>query len=153
MYILDPKMKWLCLLAFSACCGTRLNAAPLITKAVSPATYGLYQQQQPIQETITGIVRIYGKNGRPEAIPGISVIEKGTTNGTVTAAAGAFTLRVKAGATLTFSMIGYKPRELNPSPGSPVNIILEEDISALKEVVVTGYQTIDRKLSPVRQPV
>lgn len=146
MYILNPKAKWLCLLVCSAFCEVHANASPLTSNAVSPGSYGLFQQQQPATETVTGIVRVYGKSGRPEAIPGINVIEKGTVNGTITDAAGAYTLRVKKGATLVFSMIGYKSRELKAEAGTPVSLILEEDISALKEVVVTGYQTIDRKL-------
>lgn len=93
MYIPNPKAKWLCLLLCSAFSQVHVNAAPVIAKSVSPGAYGLFQQ--PVTETVTGIVRIYGKNGRPEAIPGINVIEKGTVNGTVTDAAGAYTLKVK----------------------------------------------------------
>ncbi|MVT08153.1 SusC/RagA family TonB-linked outer membrane protein [Chitinophaga tropicalis] len=137
MYIHYPKTKWLCLLICLA------FASP--SYAIPLSTASLFQQQ-PGDQLITGIIRVYGKNGRPEAVPGINVIEKGTRNGTVTDAAGAYTLRVKPGATITFSMVGYKTREVKVQPGQPISIILDEDVSSLKEVVVTGYQTIDRKL-------
>lgn len=143
MFILNPKSRWLCLLMCSAFCQVHVNASPFTSNSISPGPYGLYQQ--PADVVITGIVRLSGKSGHPETVPGINVVEKGTTNGTVTDFNGVYTIRVKQHATLVFSMVGYKARESQVT-GAPINIILEEDVSALKEVVVTGYQTIDRKL-------
>lgn len=81
-----------------------------------------------------------------EGLPGVTVREKGSSRGTATDAEGNFQLRVPENAVLVFSMIGYKSKEEAVNGNTQLNITLEEDISTLNEVVVTGYQTIDRKL-------
>lgn len=93
---------------------------------------------------ITGKVR--DKNGA--ALPGVSVREKGVQNGASTNDAGDYTLTVKEGATLVFSYMGYKTREVTIGKETLINISLEEDAAQLREVSVvsTGYQTLDRKL-------
>ena len=72
-------------------------------------------------------------------IPGASVIEKGTTNGTVTDIDGKFTIQVTRGATLEISYIGYKTQEVRVTNAQPFKIILKEDAQTLDEVVITGY--------------
>jgi TonB-dependent SusC/RagA subfamily outer membrane receptor len=75
------------------------------------------------------------------------VVERGTNNGTTTDANGNFQLTVKDNAAvLVFSMIGFKNQEIPVGAQTTFNVTLNEDISALNEVVVTGYQTIDRKM-------
>ncbi|CAN5903530.1 SusC/RagA family TonB-linked outer membrane protein [soil metagenome] len=104
---------------------------------------------QPAQNAgmVTGTVRIPGSGGRAaEGMPGVAVLEKGTSNGTSTDALGNFQIRVGENAILVFSMVGYKAREVTVAGQSTINVSLDENISALDEVVVTGYQTIDRKL-------
>jgi Outer membrane receptor for ferrienterochelin and colicins len=77
--------------------------------------------------------------GQP--IAGVTVVEKGTGNGVSTNEDGTFSLAVaNANATLVFTMIGYVTQELIPSASS-VRIVMEEDLSALDEVVVVGYGT------------
>ncbi|WP_203256602.1 SusC/RagA family TonB-linked outer membrane protein [Hyunsoonleella ulvae] len=79
-------------------------------------------------------------------IPGVNVIVKNTTKGTVTDFDGNFTLTdVKPGATLTFSFIGYVTKEVTVSDGKKLTIELEEDVAALDEVVVVGYGTQRKK--------
>ena len=96
---------------------------------------------------VSGKVVLQGSQGMPdETIAGITVVEKGTTKGTVTDGSGNFQLTVPADATLVVSLVGYKPQEINVAGKSTLEIRLEEDVSTLGEVVVTGYQTIDRKL-------
>ena len=74
-------------------------------------------------------------------IPGVSVLVKGTQNGTVTNSKGEFSLRANdANAILVFSFIGYVSQERAASAGS-FNIILKEEASNLNEVVVVGYGT------------
>lgn len=88
---------------------------------------------QQNEVTVKGVV----KDANGEAIIGASVIEKGNAkNGTVTDLDGNYTLKVKRGATLTISYIGYISQETKGG-----NIILEEDLKSLNEVVVIGYGT------------
>ena len=70
-------------------------------------------------------------------IIGASVMEKGTSNGTITDMDGKFSLNVRSGATLVISYVGYKPKEVKASQSS-LNIVLEEDSKMLSEVVVTA---------------
>ena len=88
---------------------------------------------QQNEVTVKGVV----KDANGETIIGASVIEKGNAkNGTVTDIDGNYTLKVKRGATLTISYIGYVSKETKGG-----NIILEEDLKSLNEVVVIGYGT------------
>lgn len=68
---------------------------------------------------------------------GATVMEKGTTNGTVTDFDGNFKLKVKAGTTLVFSYVGYLTQELPAQNG--MQVMLKEDSKQLQEVVVTLY--------------
>jgi TonB-linked SusC/RagA family outer membrane protein len=74
-----------------------------------------------------------------ETVIGATVIEKGTTNGTVTDFDGVFTLKVNPGVTLVFSYVGYLNVEMPASNGMVVT--MKEDALALNEIVVTGYTT------------
>ena len=74
-----------------------------------------------------------------ETVIGATVIEKGTTNGTVTDFDGVFTLKVNPGATLVFSYVGYLNVEMPATNGMVVT--MKEDALALNEIVVTGYTT------------
>lgn len=74
-----------------------------------------------------------------EAAIGASILEKGTTNGTVTDLDGRFTLTVGAGAVLQISYVGYKPKEIVVGTQTRLSITLEEDTEVLDEVVVVGY--------------
>ena len=72
-------------------------------------------------------------------VPGASVVEKGTQNGTVTDMDGNFTLQAKKGSKLVVSFIGYKTVEITATDKQVLKIILNEDSQTLDEVVVTGY--------------
>ena len=89
------------------------------------------------QQEITGTV-----TDAMGPVIGATVMEKGTTNGTVTDFDGNFKLKVQAGKTLVFSYIGYKTIELPAQEGMQVK--MEDDSQTLGEVVVTGYQ-VQRK--------
>jgi TonB-linked SusC/RagA family outer membrane protein len=86
------------------------------------------------QTTVTGTVT--EKSG--QTVPGVSVAEKGTTNGTTTNVDGKYSLRVKPGSVLTFSFLGYKHTELTVGSESVLNVVLESNDNALTEVVVTA---------------
>ena len=79
-------------------------------------------------------------------LPGVSVVVKGTTNGTTTDLEGKFTLgNVKPSDILQFSFIGYKTQDIKVGDQRTFNITLEEDAQALDEVVVVGYQEVRKK--------
>jgi TonB-linked SusC/RagA family outer membrane protein len=76
----------------------------------------------------------------------VTILEKGTTNGTYTDENGNFQIQVQPNAVLTISMIGYSTQDVEVAGRTTVDVTLEESVSTLGEVVVTGYQTIDRKM-------
>lgn len=75
---------------------------------------------------------------------GASVIEKGTTNGTMTDNDGHFTLSVNKGAVIEISSIGYKTQEITVGTQSNFNVKLSEDTQFLEEVVVVGYGSMKK---------
>lgn len=91
------------------------------------------------QSKITGTV----KDASGEPLIGVSVVEVGTTNGTVTDVDGNYVLNVKPGAKLRVSYVGFNPQEIKS--GNNSQIILKEDNKTLNEVVVVGYGTMRRK--------
>ncbi|MCD8270346.1 MAG: carboxypeptidase-like regulatory domain-containing protein [Parabacteroides sp.] len=78
---------------------------------------------------------------RGEPVIGASVLEKGTTNGTITDMDGKFMLEVSSGSALSVSFIGYKTLTVNIEGRRNINITLREDMEQLEEVVVVGYGT------------
>lgn len=86
------------------------------------------------QRTVTGTVT--EPSGAP--IPGVSVVEKGTKNGTSTDVKGKFTLSVKTGAVLTFTSIGLTTKEVPAGQSGTVTVVMSDDQNALSEVVVTA---------------
>lgn len=76
-----------------------------------------------------------------ESVVGANVVEKGTTNGTITDLNGSFSLEIPAKSTLIISYIGYTPREVEVGNQLTFNVKLAEDTEMLDEVVVVGYGT------------
>lgn len=74
-----------------------------------------------------------------EPLIGVNIIEKGTTNGTITDINGNYSLSVAENAVLQISYIGYLTHEVNTAGKTTVNVTLQEDTQALEEVVVIGY--------------
>lgn len=72
---------------------------------------------------------------------GVNVVEKGTTNGTITDIDGNYTLSAPSGATIVFSYIGFATQEVQWDGQSVLNMVLQEDAELLDEVVVVGYGT------------
>ena len=87
--------------------------------------------------TVTGTVT----DGSNAPLPGVNVIEKGTSNGSASDFDGNFSVTVKEGATLMFSSLGYVSQEITVGNEETLNITLQEDAAALDEVVVVGYGT------------
>ena len=80
-----------------------------------------------------------------EPMIGLTVLVKGTTNGTVTDLDGNYTLtNVPKDATIVFSMIGYKTQEVKVNGKNVINVVMEDDTQALDEVVVIGYGAVKK---------
>ena len=92
--------------------------------------------------SITGVV----KDAAGESIIGASVIEKGTTNGTITDFDGNFTLQVENDAVLSISFVGYQPQDVPVAGKAMIKVILKEDPEVLDEGVVVGYGVQKKKL-------
>tara|TARA_R110002073_G_scaffold55697_4_gene142409 strand:- start:8434 stop:11580 length:3147 start_codon:yes stop_codon:yes gene_type:complete len=90
------------------------------------------------QERISGVVKDVG--GMP--LPGVSIIQKGTTRGASTDFDGNYNLELTLGEkTLVFSYLGFKTVEIPVAGKTTINVNLEEDIASLDEVVIVGYGT------------
>lgn len=81
------------------------------------------------------------KDEQGQGLPGVSVVVKGTTAGTVTDNDGSYTVNTPSNATLVFSFIGYLTQEMAVGNKSNIDITLMNDTKALEEVVVVGYGT------------
>ena len=96
------------------------------------------------QHTVTGTVNDGSTGG---VIPGATVLEKGTTNGTITDVDGNYLLKVSSeNDTIVFSYVGYKTQEVPLGGRSIINLTLEPDLAELDEVVVIGYGTQQKKV-------
>ncbi|MDY4174587.1 MAG: SusC/RagA family TonB-linked outer membrane protein, partial [Bacteroidales bacterium] len=93
-------------------------------------------------QAATGNV-VSSSDGQP--LPGVNVLVKGTTNGTITDFDGNFSLSTENGATLVFSFLGFTNQEV-VFTGQPLKIALVEEASDLDEVVVVGYGVQKKKL-------
>ncbi|NJN25732.1 MAG: SusC/RagA family TonB-linked outer membrane protein [Cyclobacteriaceae bacterium] len=92
----------------------------------------------PATFKVSGVVS--DENGDP--LPGTSILEKGTTNGTIAGAMGDYVLEIGSeDAVLAFSFVGYLSDEVSVNGRSTINISLIPDISSLEEIVVIGYGT------------
>ena len=101
---------------------------------------GILAYGQKVQ--VTG--KVIQSTGEP--LPGVNVVEKGTVNGSVTSAEGDYSITVAdQNAALVFSYVGYLTQEIPVRGMTSVNVILEEDMTAMEEIVVIGYGTIKKK--------
>ena len=99
------------------------------------------QEVQQATKKITGtVVDAQGP------VIGASVVEKGTTNGTVTDLDGNFSLNVNPGATIVLSFIGYETQEIKVGSQDNFQITMKDDNAVLDEVVVVGYGVQKKKL-------
>ncbi len=87
------------------------------------------------------------KDAAGTPLPGVTILEKGTPNGTVTSGDGSFKINVDPSATLVFTFMGYSSQEM-PASASSFNIVMKDDQRSLNEVVVTamGFKREQRKL-------
>lgn len=101
------------------------------------ATVSLSAQQLSVSGVVKDAV-----NGEP--LFGVNILEKGTSNGTITNLDGEFTLSVPANAVLIFRYVGYQALEVPVAGKTRLNISLTEDAVAIGEVLVIGYGTVKK---------
>ena len=92
---------------------------------------------QEVQQTTNITVTVVDSKGEP--IIGANVVEKGTTNGSITDVSGKAKLNVKKGATLQISFVGYQTQEVKAQGN--LRVTLKDDNELLDEVVIVGYGT------------
>ncbi|MBN2481247.1 MAG: TonB-dependent receptor plug domain-containing protein, partial [Bacteroidales bacterium] len=94
------------------------------------------------QARVTGVVTD-ASNGDP--LPGVTIQVLGTMTGTISQANGTYDVTIPAGSnTLVFSFVGYQTQEVNIGGRTVIDIAMVEEITALEEIVVTGY-SVERK--------
>ncbi|WP_298714990.1 TonB-dependent receptor [Chitinophaga sp.] len=101
---------------------------------------GAYAQTAGPQK-VSGFVR--DSAGSP--LPQVTVYEKGTRNGTLSQPDGQFTINVKPGAILVFTMVGFRTQELAATPGAAMNVALLSSATELTDVVIVGYGAARKK--------
>ena len=103
--------------------------------------FKLQAQQLNISGTITD------SSGYP--LPGVNIIIKGTSIGTHSHFDGKYTILARKGDVLIFSFVGMKTTQIKIRKSKEYNIIMKDDMSALNEVVITGYSTTTRTKSNI----
>ncbi|WPR70105.1 SusC/RagA family TonB-linked outer membrane protein [Flavobacterium sp. NG2] len=94
------------------------------------------------QDRISGVVK--DETGFP--LPGVNVVQKGTKKGVITDAQGKFSVQVTAGAkALLFTYIGFQAKEVAIGGSKTINVTLKESAEALEDVVIIGYQKVQRE--------
>jgi TonB-linked SusC/RagA family outer membrane protein len=127
----------------------RLASVFVLALCMSPGLFAGPHSWLPVKDThasvqqeITGTVTD-GSNG--EALPGVSILIKGTTLGTVTDMDGRYRIAVPGSdAVLGFSFLGFESQEISVGPNSEINVRLQPDVRTLSEVVVVGYGTVEK---------
>ncbi|WP_299381489.1 TonB-dependent receptor [uncultured Lacinutrix sp.] len=100
------------------------------------------------QQTVSGTV----SDSNESALPGVNVVEKGTSNGTATDFDGNYSLNVSESATLVFSSVGYNKQEVAVDGKSVINLTMV-DGEALDEVVLVGSRTAPRSSVDTALPI
>ncbi len=112
--------------------GTDISYTVIDKQIILSKSNKVNQNAKAIQ--IKGMV----KDALGEPLIGVSVLVKGTSNGTVTDLDGKFSLNVSVGDILEFSYVGYAAQSVTVKNANPLDIVLSEDAQALDEVVVTA---------------
>ena len=92
--------------------------------------------------TVTGKVT---SAEEPNGIPGVNVLVKGSTTGTITDLDGGYSLQIPSGSdALVFSFVGYLSQEISIGNQNTINVVLEQDVASLEEVVIVAYGTAEK---------
>src|SRR5690606_17865471 len=113
-----------------------LLAGTLLLISLS-STFG----QEPV---VTGKV-VSARDG--DELPGVNIRIKNTSRGTITSIDGSYSLSIRGSSdTLVFSFIGFMQKEIVVGNQNVINVRLDPETKELDEVVVTGFQEVERKL-------
>jgi len=142
------KLLWLLAIAFTLSLPLHQAAAEALSEKsiISDGTDKDQKQTQPlramVEKTISGQVT---DEEDGSGLPGVNILAKGTTIGTITDVEGRYSLSVPDETqTLVFSSVGYQTREVDISGRTTIDLALAADVQALSEVVVVGYGTVKR---------
>jgi hypothetical protein len=121
------------------CIQSLADRAAVRNGSIAPSVIYAIQTQQ----TVTGTVL----DDTHSPLPGVNVVLKGTNTGTTTDAEGKYTIQLpdQTNATLIFSFIGYVTMEESVDSRSTIDVTMTSDVQSLNEVVVIGYQTVEKK--------
>ena len=119
-----------------------------VDNVINVAPFNKMDLKQKDHEVVIQTRNVSGKvlsaeDGNP--LPGVNVIEKGTSNGTVTNVDGVYSLNVAEDATLVFSSVGYITEEIAVGNRSEIDLTMQVDTKQLEELVVVGYGTQERR--------
>ena len=107
----------------------------------------LYNKEEGFTWSVAQQINVSGTvtsaNGEP--LPGVSVVIKGTTSGTITDINGKYSTSALGNDVLVFSFIGMKTQEIQVNNRSAINVVMEEENIGVEEVVVIGYGTRQKK--------
>ncbi|RIH65431.1 SusC/RagA family TonB-linked outer membrane protein [Mariniphaga sediminis] len=118
----------------------RILENDFIVLKVKPEVQDVYRQAQQSKK-VSG--KVTDPGGQP--LPGVTVVVKGTTQGTVTNSEGDYSLsNISEGATLVFSFLGMKAQEVAVAGQSRIDVSMEEETIGLEEVVAVGYGTVKK---------
>lgn len=120
--------------------GFKAGLQVLFFSLISLLAYDVSYAQDANKINVSGIVT----NSDGELLPGVNVIIKGTTRGTVTDIDGKYTYQVSTNDVLVFRFIGYQMMEVKVDGRSKINVTLSTDVTDLDEVVVVGYGEVKR---------
>jgi TonB-linked SusC/RagA family outer membrane protein len=107
---------------------------------VNAQTINQNGEEQAVLKKISGTV----SDIKGEPIIGVSVVIKGSSQGTITDPNGNYSISIKGNPTLIFSSMGYIPQEFSIKGHSIINVVLAESVKSLNEVVVLGYGSVKK---------
>ncbi|MBW8333754.1 MAG: TonB-dependent receptor [Prolixibacteraceae bacterium] len=111
---------------------SKVDGRQIVLSKKSDASVSVNQQQKSVSGKVT--------DSAGESFPGVSVVLKGTTNGTITDINGSYSLaNVPDNSTLQFSFVGMKMQEIGVGNKTTINVTLEEETIGIEEVVAIGY--------------
>jgi TonB-linked SusC/RagA family outer membrane protein len=115
-----------------------LRNAFLMVFFLSWSCFSTFAQSKTIQGKVI--------DDKGEALIGVSILEKGTANGTITDEKGGFTLRVSnPNPVILFSFVGFLTKEVTLGNQTSIEVVLQSDVKVLGEIVVVGYGTQEKK--------
>lgn len=92
-----------------------------------------------------GVTGTVTSGDNSEGLPGVNVVEIGTTNGTITDLDGNYSLTVSEEGKISFSSVGFVTQEVEVGNQTSINVVMVADITSLDELVVVGYGTVKKK--------